>query len=234
MPSDLVLITRPRPGAAETAARVEAMGLIAIVAPFLKITPTPASLPHPGRIAAVLLTSGSAIAPLPAEFRACPVLTVGDATARRAKQAGFTTVVSADGDAAALTELVRNRIAPGGGTLLLAAGRGQSLALAADLRRSGYRVARRVVYAAKPVPDLPDAAKAALTGTQKTTVLFFSAETARHFMRLARAAGVSEHLRNHEAVTIGPQAAMALKGAPWARIRVAAKPTQDEMLAFLR
>jgi hypothetical protein len=41
-------------------------------------------------------------------------------------------------------------------------------------------------------------------------------------------------LANRQAITIGPQAAMALKQVPWARIRVAAKPTQDDMLALLQ
>lgn len=229
-----MLITRPEPGASETAARVAAMGLAPIVAPLLRIRPSPVRLPPSERIAAILLASGSAVDPLPATFRALPLLTVGEATARRAEQAGFTNVASADGNAEALAALVRARVRPRDGTLLLASGRGQSLALAADLRASGYRVARRVVYTAGPVARLPAAARAALLGDQMQTVLFFSAETARHFMRLVRAAGLVDSLRNREAITIGPQAGMALKGVPWARIRVAGKPTQNEMLALLR
>ena len=231
--TDAVLITRPEPGASETAARVAAMGLLPIVAPVLEIRPLPFSRP-PGRIAAILLTSGNAVDPLPTAYHALPVLTVGATTARRAKLVGFTDVISADGDAMALGANVRGRIKTGDGTLLLACGRGQSLAFAADLRASGFRVARRVVYAAEPVSELPAVAAAALRDDQTETVLFFSAETARHFMRLVRAAGLIGTLRSREAITIGAQAGMALKGELWARIRVASKPTQDEMLALLR
>jgi uroporphyrinogen-III synthase len=229
-----ILITRPEPGASDTAGRVSALGLRPIVAPLLEIRLMPIRVPVQRRIAAVVLASGNAVDALSALGRCVPVLTVGMATARRARQAGFTNVVSADGDAAALTALVRARIKSSDGLLLLAAGQGQSLGLAADLRGLGYRVVRRVAYAAVPVPRLPDAAKAALLDHGVRTILLFSAETARHFLRLVRRADLVSALADREAITIGPQAAMALKEVPWARIRVAAKPTQDDMLALLQ
>lgn len=81
---------------------------------------------------------------------------------------------------------------------------------------------------------LPEPACAALRSDHPLTVLFFSAETARNFARLIRAAGLADRLRKHDAITIGSPAAMALKHLHWARVRVAGKPTQDEMLALLR
>ena len=229
-----VLITRPEPGASETAGRVTAMGLTPIVAPFLEIRPISARLPPLRQIAAVIMASGNAVDPLPEHYRGLPILTVGAATARRAKLAGFANVASADGNASALASLVRARIDRGDGTLLLVTGRGQSLVLAADLRQSGYRVARRVVYTAEPVKSLPPAAMTALTTGRARSVLFFSTETARCFIRLVDAAGLIGALRNCEAITIGAQVGMALKGEYWARVSVAGKPTQDEMLALLR
>jgi uroporphyrinogen-III synthase len=227
------LITRPEPMASETAARVAAMGFTPIVASLLEIRPTPVSLPPRERIAAVLLTSGNAVVPALAPLRTTPTLTVGGATASRASAAGFETVVSADGDAVALASLVRARLRPTDGTLLLAAGRGQSMALAGELRASGYHVARRVVYAAMPVAELPPAARAALLDSRTRAVLFFSAETARQFVRLVRAAGLAYAVKNREAITIGPRAGMALKEVAWSRIRVAREPNQHEMLALL-
>ena len=210
---DAVLITRPEPGASETASRILAMGLTPIVAPVLEVRPVPARLPSIDQIAAILCASGNAVDALAAAWHGLPLLAVGAATARRAVHAGFTDVASADGDAEALAALTRRRFGPGAGTLLLAAGRGQSLGLAAQLRASGYRVARRVVYVAIQVASLPEAARAALIDPQTRAVLFFSAETARHFLRLVRAAGLVETLRDRDAITIGAQAAMALEGA---------------------
>jgi hypothetical protein len=53
-------------------------------------------------------------------------------------------------------------------------------------------------------------------------------------MRLVDAAGLIGALSNCEAITIGAQVGMALKGEYWARVSVAGKPTQNEMLALLR
>jgi uroporphyrinogen-III synthase len=234
MRPDAVLITRPEPGASETAAHVAAMGLVPIVAPLLVVRPMPVHLPPTNQIAAILLASGNAVDPLPESVRGLPVLAVGAATMRRAQSAGFTDVASADGDAVSLATLVRERFRPRDGTLLLAAGQRQSLAFATDLRASGYRVARRVVYAAEPVAILPAAVRTALLGDRALAVLFFSAETARCFVRLVRAASLADTVGRHDAITIGARAGMALKGVRWARVSVAGKPTQDEILALLR
>jgi len=75
---------------------------------------------------------------------------------------------------------------------------------------------------------------AALRAGTVSSALFFSAETARQFVRLAQRAGVAETLRGVDAVSIGQPAAVALQALPWRRIRVAARPNQDEMLALLR
>ncbi len=233
MPSKAVIITRPEPGASETADRVAALGLIPIVAPVMEIRSFPVRAPVAG-ITAIVIASGNAVASLPECCHELPLLAVGAATARRAEQAGFTNVISADGDGIALASLVRTRLTPGEGTLLLASAQRQGGTLAADLRASGYRVARRVAYASTSVPRLPDPARKVLMEDPTATVLIFSAETARHFLRLVDRAGLLKTLATREAITIGPQVAMALREVLWARIRAASQPTQDEMLALLR
>jgi len=64
--------------------------------------------------------------------------------------------------------------------------------------------------------------------------MFFSGETSRHFVRLLRSAGLIDTVQDVEAVSISERAAMALGSLPWRRIRVAAKPNQDAMLALLQ
>jgi len=229
-----VLITRPEPGASETAARVALLGFAPVLAPVLQIQPTSAHLPTAGSLAAVLVTSGNAVDALPPAYRAIRLLSVGDATAERARAAGFLQVASAAGDAEALAELVTRYQSPQGGTLLLASGRLQGRPLAATLRQAGYRVTRRVVYAALPVRDLAPGAAASLRSGRVRAALFFSAETARQFVRLVRRAGLAETLAGVDAISIGRPAAVALEALPWRGVRVAARPTQDEMLALLR
>ena len=139
-----VLITRPEPGAGETAASVTALGLRPVIAPLLAIRVLSPNLPPPERLRAVLVTSGNAVAALPTGYRNVPLLAVGDATAARARDAGFGHVLSADGDARALAVLAAGTCEARGLPLLVASGRGQGHELAADLRGRGFRVMRRV------------------------------------------------------------------------------------------
>ncbi len=229
-----ILITRPEPGATETASRVAALGLTPVLCPALVIQPVGATLPPALQIAAVLVTSSNAIPALPEAYRQNLLLAVGNATADRARQAGFTQVSSADGDADALAALVQRRVDRRSGPLLLAAGRHNGTRLAAELRGAGYRVLRRVVYAAEPAPALTPPAAAALRAGTIRTALFFSTRTARHFVRLIRDAGLITTVRPVDAVAISRSAGVALEALPWQRVHVAARPNQDEMLALLR
>jgi uroporphyrinogen-III synthase len=210
-----------------------ALGFDPVLAPFLTIEALTPTMPAPGRIAAVLVTSGNALSACLALFRDTPLLTVGDATADKARRMGFTQVVSAGGDAAALADLVGRTRRPEDGTLLLAAGQGHAGALEAALRRDGFRVVRRVTYRSRPVRVLADVAEQALRANRVRAALFFSAETARSFARAVQAAGLADTVREADAMAIGAAAGVALQALPWRRVSVAAQPTQDALLALL-
>lgn len=224
-------MTRPEPGASETAARLAALGRQPLLAPVLRIAPR--QLRAAGRPQAVLVTSGNALPALPAALHALPLLAVGDATAARARAAGFAAVHSAGRDATALAALARQLCRPQDGPLLLAAGAGQGQALAASLRGQGFRVVRRVAYAATPVDALPDEAAAALHRGQVRAALFFSAETARTFVTLLRRALPDAAARSVTALALSPAVGRALGPLPWRAIRVASHPSQDELLTLL-
>jgi uroporphyrinogen-III synthase len=162
-----------------------------------------------------------------------PVFAVGTATATEATNAGFTRVFNADGDAAALAHLIANTLSPRDGTLLLPVAKGQGQDLTASLRNRGFRVQRSVAYRATPVDTLPEAAATSLAKRQVGAVMLFSGETSRHFVNLLRMSQLVDSVRDVEAVSISERAAVALRQLPWRRIRVAAKPNQDAMLALL-
>jgi uroporphyrinogen-III synthase len=226
-----ILVTRPEPGASGTATRLAAAGWRPVIAPFLTVQPCAPRLPAPDGLLAVLAPSGNAAAALPESHHGLPLLAVGDATAERARAAGFATVHSAAGDASALTALAVRLLDPARGALLLACGMGQGEGLATMLRRDGFRVHRRTVYIARGVRRFPPAAAAAL-GEGLHAALFFSAETARVFARLLPR-GLLPALAGVEALVIGSDAAAALQHLPWCGVRVAVRPTQDGVLALL-
>jgi uroporphyrinogen-III synthase len=217
-----VLITRPEPGATQTAARVAALGFFPIVAPVLSITARAVRLPN--RLAATVLTSRNALSACSPFMYNLPVFAVGTATAALATAAGFERVFDADGDAGALAVLIANTMSPAEGILFFPTAQGQGIELAASLRHHGFRVLR----------SLPEIAALHLRQRQVAAAMFFSGETSRHFVSLLRAAGLVGAVRDIEAVSISERAAMALRPLPWRRLSVAPLPNQDAMLAILR
>jgi uroporphyrinogen-III synthase len=227
-----VLITRPEPGAAKTAAALRTRGFNPITAPVLHIVPVGAELPPAAGLQAVLVTSAQALPALGAH-RGLPLLAVGAATAAAAIRIGHADVASADGDANALAQFVLARCSPSAGTLLLVSGEGQGEPLAKALQAGGFHVAHHAVYAARPVAALPASGRLALLSGTLYAATFFSADTARAFAALADRAGLRDTVAPVVAVAIAGAAAEALAVLPWRCVRVAARPTQDELLALL-
>ncbi|MBY0338238.1 MAG: uroporphyrinogen-III synthase [Acetobacteraceae bacterium] len=225
-----VLVTRPEPGAAETAAKIAALGWDPVLAPALVLRPLPFAAPS--RAQALLLPSRAAaraLAPWPV-----PVFAVGEATAEEARRRGFARVTAATGDAAALTALVARSLRPQDGPLLLAVGRGYSLDLAQRLRARGFAVIRRVVYGAEPAPALPEAAASPLREGRVRLALFFSPRSASCSMVQVRDAGLLPALAGVEALAISPRVAATLSGlCAWRNIRAAPRPDQDSLLEML-
>ena len=205
------------------------MGFTPILAPLFTVAHHRA-LAIPKGVQAILVTSGNALAALaPSQL---PLLAVGDMTAQRAREAGFSLVHSAGADAVALAALAAEALEPAAGPLLLATGAGQGRALAADLRQRGFRVIRRVCYAVRPVRRFPPPAAAAIAAGRLHAALFLSAETASIFVRLLP----PEHrddLASVRALAIGQSTAEALESLPWLRICRAPAPTLDDVLALL-
>ena len=224
----LVLITRAEEDAADLRPRLEARGYTPIIAPLFRVAAREVAVPP--NVQAVLVTSRNAVRALQPSGK--PVLAVGDATAARAVAQGFTDVVSASGDAVALAALADRRLDPRDGPLLLATGAGQGWALAADLRKRGFRVRRRVCYAVRAVARFPDAADAAIRSGRLHAVLFLSAETASCFVRLLPP-GYDAMLKSVKALAIGAGAVQALGVLPWLHVCRAETPTLDGVLAKL-
>lgn len=229
-----ILVTRPEPGCAETAAAVAALGWRPLAAPALVLTALPAPREGGRPAQAILLpsrASARALAGWPDKAR--PVLAVGEGTGDEARRAGFLRVEHASGDAVSLARLTAARLDPRGGPLLLAVGRGYSAALAAALRAAGFTVRRRVVYEARPADALPADCIAALREGAVRGALFLSPRSALHTQALLRQAGLAETVRRTVAFALSPRIASALAGMPWRAIHATRVPELPALLALL-
>lgn len=228
-PPPHVLVTRPEPGAAETAAAVASLGWRPLLAPALVLRGcAPSRLP---RAQALLLPSRAAaraLAPLPV-----PVLAVGEGTAAEARARGFADVRAAGGDAESLADVAARNLDPAAGPLLLAVGQGYGADLAAALRARGFRVVRRVVYRAEPAAALPAEAEAALRAGRVAAALFTSPRGVRTFLGLLRRAGLAGAARGIRALAISPRIAAALGAVSWAGVAVTERPDPALLPALL-
>ena len=227
--SRAVLITRPEPGAAETARAVAELGWDPVLAPALTLAAL--TFKPPPSCQALVITSRAAARALPPA--ALPVIAVGEATATEARARGFADVEAATGDAAALAALISATRRPEDGALCLAVGEGYALDLAAALRAKGFRVIRRVVYAARPSAGLPAEVQQALRDGSIYAALFTSPRLARETIRLLRDAGLAPAASRIIAITLSPRIAAALSALPWADIHTAARPDHAALLACL-
>jgi uroporphyrinogen-III synthase len=229
-----ILVTRPEPGGAETGSRLISLGWRPVLAPALVLTPRAFTLP-PAQ--AVLLTSRAAARALPPPVPGLPLLAVGEATAEAARGRGWTDVAAAAGTAEDMAGRAAFRFAPGAGPLVLAVGQGYALDLAAALRTRGFRVIRRIAYAATPASQLPDEAAQTLRAQPLRAVLFHSPRSAACAITLLRTGGFAATLARTEALAISSRVAAAASAAlaplAFAGLRVAARPEEASLLALL-
>ncbi|MFZ5668283.1 MAG: uroporphyrinogen-III synthase [Pseudomonadota bacterium] len=115
-----VWITRAEPGASATSGRVAALGHRPLVAPLLRIEPVADAVADLDGVAALAFTSANGVRAFAERSgrRDLKVFAVGGGTAEAAKAAGFRSVLSADGDVAALAARIAARAGELKGTVL--------------------------------------------------------------------------------------------------------------------
>lgn len=214
-----IWITRAQPGADVTATRVRAMGHDAIVEPLLAVHLTPDAVVDLKGVAALAFTSANgvrAFADLSGE-RALRVFAVGAATAQAARLAGFTAVLSADGDVDALAEGIAARRSELRGAVLHPGAAEPAGDLAGALETHGVEARRLILYETTPVALAEARAKAL---ARSDAVLLHSPRAAQVLAQLLkvtpapglRALGLSKAVLRPLART--PLAARAAPTAP--------------------
>jgi len=229
----LALITRPRNEADALAALLARRGIVAIIEPMIEIVERDEILPDLGGIQAILCTSANGVRALTrtSSERGIRVFTVGDATARAARTAGFREVESAGGDVEDLALLVSRRLRPLDGKLLHVAGSDVAGDLAASLRATGFAVERTVLYEARAADALSATTTRLIGNGEFDLALFYSPRSAAIFASLAKAAKLSAGLAATVAISISAGADAALGKLPFRARLIATAPTQVALLA---
>ena len=231
-----VVVTRPQPQGAHTAAALAARGHDVWELPLMKVEPVAADLS--GTWGAVIVTSAnaaSAIADNPARealFK-LSVFAVGRRSAEAARAAGFANITSAGGDVRDLLRLLRQRRADAAAPLLYLAGEDRAADLVGELAVHGIAAEMRVVYRAVTAP-FPDELVAALeAGGDVQAVLHFSKRSAENYVAGAQAAGVAEQALAVRHYCLSEQVAVPLREAGATRVTVAPRPEEAALIELL-
>jgi uroporphyrinogen-III synthase len=229
------LVTRPSDDADQIAAVLRARGIEPVFEPLLAIAPVPAPNLDLTGVQAILVTSRNGVRALAAATarRDVAVFAVGDATAQAAREHGFTTVESAQGDVEALARLAVARLDPKAGPLVHAAGQAVAGDLSGRLAERGFAVRREVLYEASPATALSGATRDLLASGGVGLALFFSPRTAQTFASLVVDAGLADKCRGIAAVCLSDAIAARLGGLPWRTVGVAARPDLPALIAAI-
>ena len=230
-----VLVTRSEPGASRTAARLSALGAQPLIAPVLRATHRDVNPSLATDVQAVLVTSGHgarALARLAATDDVV-ILAIGDASAAAARAAGYTEVLSANGDGADLVDLALSRLAPGAGPLVHVRGVHVARAIGDQLRSAGFTVRDVIAYEALPADALPEPATEALRAGALDAALFHSPRGAAVFTQLSEDIEASSDSLRPIAVAISPAALAPLPERVFRALTSADRPNEEAMLKAL-
>jgi len=237
-----VLVTRLSPDDEATASALRARGYDVLRAPVLRLEPVAFHDDMNARYGAVIVTSANALRAIEPHLKGhrlleLPLFAVGEQTAAAARRAGFTDVISADGDAAGLRDLVLARVKAKqlkkAATLLYLAGADLGRDLAGELGEHGLRVVTQTTYKMSPVASLPREVCDAFAANRVEAVLHYSQRSARAFLEAARAGGVEISALAIPQCCISAAVASVVRDAGATQVMVAASPDENALFEAL-
>ncbi|MES3153359.1 uroporphyrinogen-III synthase [Sphingomonas faeni] len=226
-----IVVLRPEPGNARTAAALRALGLTVRQVPLFAVRPVAWTIPELTGIDGLLLTSANAVRHGGAGLDAVkhlPAIAVGATTAAAAAGAGFAVAVTGTGDARAVVSEARDR---GFARLLHLAGRDRSPTGVGDAYGndgaddSTGGIDSVIVYASDALP-LDDATTRSF---EDCLVLLHSARAAARLAALVDAAGVD---RSRIAVAAISEGVGEAAGRGWASVSIAPQPSDPALVAL--
>lgn len=237
-----VLVTRPHPDDEATASALRDRGYEVLRAPMLRFEPVMFSDDEDALYGAVIVTSANALRAIASQLAGSrlvklPLFAVGEHTAAAAREAGFTQVMTAKGDASALRDLVlagvKARQLKKASTLLYLAGADLARDLAGELGEKGFTVVTHTTYRMVPASSLPREICDAFVAHQIEAVLHYSRRSARAFLEAARSGGVEISALALPQCCISLAVAAVLRDAGATQVMAAAQPDENALFEAL-
>jgi uroporphyrinogen-III synthase len=230
-----VLVTRPEPGASQTAKRLRDMGFLPLMLPLSETRALPV-VSVPETFDAVAVTSANAIRhasqALLERLAGSRCYVVGQKTAAAAREAGFADIVTGPGDAEALADAVVSAEKCGAAILYLC-GRVRLPAFEKSLRAAGIDVRPVETYNTTEISYESKVARRMLDEQPVDAVLLYSARAAEALAGLASRSELASLFKGAGLYCLSPRVASALASSDGEQIHVAAEPNEDTLLLLL-
>jgi uroporphyrinogen-III synthase len=230
-----VLVTRPEPGASQTAKRLRDMGFLPLMLPLSETRALPV-VSVPETFDAVAVTSANAIRhasqALLERLAGSRCYVVGQKTAAAAREAGFADIVTGPGDAEALADAIVSAEKCGAAILYLC-GRVRLPAFEKSLRAAGIDVSPVETYDTVGINHETGVVRRLLNERPVDAVLFYSARAAGAFAEIASRPELTPLFKTAGLYCLSPRVASALASSDGEQIHVAAEPNEDTLLLLL-
>ena len=240
-----IIVTRPQPDNETTGASLRARGFDVLLAPMLRFEPVALleGEDADADYAAIIVTSANALRAIEPQLPGhrwlkLPLLAVGDRTAAAARRAGFSKIISAEGDSQDLRELILAKARGkkrefGRGPLLYLAGADLSRDLAGELGAAGFEVVTQTAYRMLPVAHLPRDVCEGFAAQGIEAVLHYSRRSARAFLEAARDEGVEISALAIPQCCLSETVAGVLREAGATQVTVAAAPDENALFGAM-
>jgi uroporphyrinogen-III synthase len=228
-----VLIYRPLPAASRTARRIEALGHIAYLYPFIDLEMMHTPMPQ-GDFDGVIITS-EAVFETGTELGALldlPLYMVGERTHVAAREAGFANVHHV---ALTSAQLLKHTLSmhKDPQRWLYVTGVERKKTLEEGLTEANHVVIPWEVYYAKAASDLPASLVDLIRKRRIDTVMHYSARSALIFQELIIKEGLQDAIRSMQHLVMSEHVASIFHGESRFPLRVAGTPTEEAMLSIL-
>jgi uroporphyrinogen-III synthase len=230
-----VLVTRPEPGASQTAKRLRDTGFSPLVLPLSETRALPV-VSAPERFDAIAVTSANAIRrasrALLDRLAGSRCYAVGQKTAAAARDGGFADIVTGPGDAEALADAIISAEKRGSAILYLC-GRVRLPAFEERLRAAGIDVRPVETYDTVGINHESSFIRRLLDERPVDAVLLYSARAAEAFASIASRPELAFLFKAAGLFCLSSRVASAFGGYDTIQVHIAAEPNEEALLQLL-
>lgn len=233
-----LLVTRPKPDAQALVDKLKALGHEGIAAPMLEVEFLDFSPLQMSNAQALIATSRNALRALAASdaleaASQLPLYVVSAATADLAQELGFSDIHDGPGTAQDLLLLIKAECPPGEGILIHLAGTRLAFDLKSALEEMNFQVELRAMYQARSAEKFNNETLTALAEGELNGVILMSPMTAQTFVTIVDASDLLEQAAKLSYFCLSQNVAEPLNIFDGARILIADKPSENDLLALI-